>query len=380
MNYLSKIKKSFYAGKTVLVRLDLNSAANEMRSSVRLDRSLPTLRFLRAAGCRVVVISHRGRPDARQQRAKKAVAASSLKPLAGALSRKLKTKIIFDASFDLRALPARVRAMALGSIVLLENVRLWPEEERNDKAFAKKLAAVGDVYVNDAFAVSHRAHASLDAITRYVPSCAGLELEKEMRALDAVMKKPKRPLALILGGVKISDKVGVLRYFWKKTDAVLTGGGVANTFFAAQGMPMGDSVFENNAEKMVAPFLKSKKTHLPSDVIIGGRAIFDIGGNTAREYARVIQKAGTVVWNGPMGYIEKKRYQAGTLAVARACANSKAFCVVGGGETTSFFVAHHLDKKVSFLSTGGGAMLAYLAGEKLPGIEALKKSSLSRRS
>ena len=375
MKYLSKIKKSFYAGKIVVVRLDLNVAPEELRSSVRVSRSLPTLRLLRDAGCRVVILSHRGRPDARQQRAKKAGAASSLKPLAAILARRLKTKIVFDASFNLRAVAARARALAPGGVMLLENVRLWPEEEKNDKAFAKKLAAIGDLYVNDAFAVSHRAQASVDAVTRYAPACAGLELEKEIRALDAAMRKPKRPVVLILGGVKISDKVGVLKNFWRRADAVLVGGGVANTFFAAQGKPIGDSVFEKNAEKIITPFMGSKKIHFPSDTVVGGRAIFDIGVRTAQEYARIIQKAGTIVWNGPMGYIEKKQYQAGTLAVARSCARSKAFCVVGGGETTSFFLSHVIGAKNIFLSTGGGAMLDYLAGEKLPGIEALKRAN-----
>ncbi len=375
MNYLSKTQKSSYAKKTVLLRLDLNIASAEVRSSIRLSRSLPTLKLLRAAGCRTIIISHRGRPDARQQRLKKAAADSSLKPLARALSRALSVKIIFDASCDLETTAERVRTLAPGSIVMLENVRLWPEEEKNDRAFAKKLAAMGDVYVNDAFAVSHRAHASIDAVTRFLPSYAGLELEKEIRALDAAMKKPRRPLVLIVGGVKISDKVGVLKNFWKKTSAVLTGGGVANTFFAAQGLPMGGSIFEKNAEKIIAPFLGSKKIYLPDDVVMKGRAIFDIGAYAARRYARIIERAGTIVWNGPMGYIEKKPYDKGTLAVAQACARSKAFCVVGGGETVSFVRARHLDKKISFLSTGGGAMLDYLAGETLPGIEALKKSA-----
>ena len=375
MKYLSKIKKSFYAGKTVVVRLDLNVAPEELHSSVRVDRSLPTLRLLRDAGCRVVILSHRGRPDARQQRAKKAAASSSLEPLAAVLAGRLKTKIVFDASFDLRAVPVRARALPPGGLMLLENIRLWPEEEKNDTTFAKKLAAIGDLYVNDAFAVSHRAQASVDAVTRYVPACVGLELEKEIRALDAAMRKPKRPLVLVLGGVKISDKVGVLKNFWRRADAVLVGGGVANTFFAAQGKPIGSSVFEKDAEKIIAPFMGSKKIRLPSDTVVGGGAIFDIGAHTAQEYARRIKNAGTVVWNGPMGYIEKKQYQAGTLAVARSCARSKAFCVVGGGETTSFFLSHTISAKNVFLSTGGGAMLEYLAGQKLPGIEALKKNA-----
>ncbi len=374
MKYLSRTKKSFYAGKVVIVRLDLNVAPEELRSSVRIERSLPILRLVRDAGCRVVILSHRARPDARQEQTKKPSPASSLRPLGAVLGRRLKTKIVFDASFDLRVLPARARALAPGELMLLENIRLWPEEGKNDASFAKKLAAIGDLYVNDAFAVSHRAQASVDAITRYVPSYVGLEFEREIRALDAAIKKPKRPLVLVLGGVKISDKVGVLKNFWRRADAVLVGGGVANTFLAAQGKPIGTSVFEKNAEKIIAPFLGSKKIHLPSDVVMGGEAIFDIGEQTAQEYARRIKKAGTVVWNGPMGYIEKKRYRAGTFAIARACAKSRAACVVGGGETTSFFLSHRIGAKNVFLSTGGGAMLDYLAGKKLPGIQALKRS------
>jgi phosphoglycerate kinase len=374
MRYLSKSKKSFYAGKTVLVRLDLNIASYELRSSARFDRSLPTLEWLRDAGCRIVVISHRGRPDARQQRAKRAVADTSLRPFVTLLSRRLKTKVFFDDLRTMRATRSLIPTLPPGGVVVMENIRLWPEEEKNDPVFAKRLASLGDVYVNDAFAVSHRAHASVDAITRFLPSFAGLELEKELRVLDAVMKKPRRPLVLILGGAKISDKIGVLKNFWKRVDAVIVGGGVANTFLAAQGMPMGHSVFEPHANRLIAPYLKAKKIYLPDDVVIGKGAILDIGARAARQCARIIKKAGTIVWNGPMGYIEEKPYDKGTLAVARACGASAAFSVVGGGETTSFLIAHRLDKKMSFLSTGGGAMLDYLAGEKLPGIQALKRT------
>lgn len=374
IRYLRTATGVFHTHSVVLLRLDLNITAREFRNSVRLSRAVSTLSFLRRKGCTVVVVSHRGRPSAQEQRTKKAAAGSSLKPLVGVLSRELDTRVAFDSSFNLKTISARARALSPGSILLLENVRLWTEEEKNSGTFAKKLAAVGDVYVNDAFAVSHRAHASLDAITRYLPSYAGLELEKEIRALDAVMKKPKRPLVVVLGGVKISDKIGVLKNFWRRADAILTGGGVANTILAFRGVPIGQSVFESDARTVLAPYLGAKKLHAPIDAVVAAKGIFDIGPKTAAWYSTVLRNAKTIIWNGPMGYIEKKPYQKGTRAIGVACARAKAFSVVGGGETTSFLFEKKIAHRLSFVSTGGGAMLDYLAGEKLPGIEALKRS------
>ena len=373
IRYLRTAPAATHKHPIVLLRLDLNIAARELRNSVRLSRAVSTLLFLRRKGCRVVIISHRGRPSSQEQRTKKAAADSSLKPLAGALSRRLGTKVIFDSSFDLSVLPVRVRALPPGGILLLENIRLWPEEEKNNASFARKLAALGDLYVNDAFAVSHRAHASVDAITRYLPSYAGLELEKEICALDAVMKKPKQPLVVVLGGVKISDKIGVLKNFWRRADAILTGGGVANTILAFRGASIGQSVFEPGARGVLAKYLDAKKLCAPVDTVTTAKGIFDIGPRTAVKYAAILRSAKTIIWNGPMGYIEKKPYQKGTLAVGVACTRARAFSVVGGGETTSFLFEKKLAGKLSFVSTGGGAMLDYLAGEKLPGVQALKR-------
>ncbi|MFA6495191.1 MAG: phosphoglycerate kinase [Candidatus Paceibacterota bacterium] len=374
IRYLRTASIAYRAHPVVLVRLDLNIAARELRHSVRLKRVASTIVFLRRKGCVVVIISHRGRPSKKEQQLKKATRATSLKPLVGALSVALKTKIIFEASSDFTGVARRVRALMPGSVMLLENIRLWPEEEKNNVAFAKKIATIGDIYVNDAFAVSHRAHASVDAITRFLPSYAGFELEKEIRALDAVVHAPARPLVVVLGGVKISDKIGVIKNFWKHADAIVTGGGVANTILAFRGIPVGQSVFERDALTVVRPYLGAEKLRAPIDVITAKEGIFDIGPKTIAVYSNLLQKAKTIIWNGPMGYIEKKVYQKGTLEIGRACARSKGFSVVGGGETTSFLFEKKLANRISFVSTGGGAMLDYLAGEKLPGIEALKKS------
>ncbi len=263
----------------------------------------------------------------------------------------------------------------------MENLRFSPEEEKNDKDFAKLLASLGDIYINDAFAVSHRANASVEAITQFLPSYAGLLLEKEISNLDAVMKKFKKPLVVILGGAKVSDKIGLINNFLKKADYFLIGGAMANTFFVFEGLPVGDSFYEKTRlpagrQGYTREITREigRKIILPIDVVIYKRRILDIGPETVKKYDEIIKKAKTIIWNGPMGMFEDKKFAKGTEEIAAAILkNKKAKTVIGGGETISALKPKTYNLKPNiFLSTGGGAMLEYLAGKKLPGIEALK--------
>ena len=262
-------------------------------------------------------------------------------------------------------------------VILLENLRFYLGEERNDWRLAKRLASLGDFYVNDAFSVSHRKNASIVAITHFLPAYAGLSLENEIKNLNRVMKQYKHPLTIILGGAKISDKIGIIKYFRQKADYFLLGGGSANTIFAAEGLSMGNSLYDKDADlSWLKPSLK-KKIILPVDTVIKNKQILDIGEATVRKYAEIIKKSKTIIWNGPMGLFEKKEFAYGTKGIWRAIfQNKKAIIVIGGGETIAslnLLKAKSYKLKANlFLYTGGGAMLEYLSAQKLPGIEALK--------
>ena len=263
------------------------------------------------------------------------------------------------------------------SVFLLENLRFIQGEAKNDPKFARQLASLGDFYVNDAFAVSHRANASVAAITKFLPSYAGLELEDEIKNLSGIMTRPKRPLVMIVGGAKTSDKLGVLRFFRNKADQFLLGGGPANTMLAARGVKVKKSLRDKQGDAAaVKTILRYPNLVLPVDYAWRKDAIVDIGPKSCALFKKGIEAAKTIVWSGPFGLIDQKPYDQGSRAVARAIAkNRKAVSIAGGGETVMFLKRIRLDKKFTFLSTGGGAMLDFLAGEKLPGIEALKKSS-----
>ena len=255
---------------------------------------------------------------------------------------------------------------------LLENLRFLKGEEKNSLRLARQLASLGDIYINDDFAVSHRKDASVAAIAKYLPSYAGLLLEKEIRNLSKVMKNPRKPLVIILGGAKVSDKISLIR---GKADYFLIGGAMANTFIAAQGIPVGDSLYDRNADLRGLIRGLTQKIFLPVDVVVYKRKILDIGPKTVDKYSKIIKQAKTIIWNGPMGYIEDERFANGSKAIAKAIIKSKAHSVIGGGETIASLKIKNQKSKIKnnvFLSTGGGAMLEYLAGKKLPGIEALK--------
>ena len=380
MKFLSSLSKKQLAGKTVLVRLDLNVEASDSAHSIRIQRAIETIQFLRSRGARVVVVSHRGRPQPLveamtndQFPIPKISKGETLRMFKNVFQKVLKEKVTFFDYFDFKKIKEEI-AQNDNGIFLLENIRLLAGEERNSKTLAKQLASLADMYVNDAFAVSHRAHASVAAITSYIPSYAGIELEQELHALSRALQKTDKPLVVILGGAKISDKIGVIRSF-AKADAIVTGGGIANTLFAAQGKYIGDSLYEKGVA--VKNIIRMKNVFLPLDPVWSERKILDAGPATAKEYGDIMKAARMVVWNGPLGLTEQKRFSQGTKVVWNALCAFGARAVVGGGETTSFIESiatpvQRASKRI-FLSIGGGAMLEYLSGKKLPGIEALER-------
>ncbi|KKU98598.1 MAG: Phosphoglycerate kinase [Candidatus Jorgensenbacteria bacterium GW2011_GWC1_48_8] len=366
--YLSKTDLKKMRGKTALVRVDLNIEPGAEKNSFRLEAILPTIRFLLARGAKVVILSHRGRPRGRDKNL-------SLRPFAPILQKELKQRVEF-----MTVLP-RMIAPQRGKVFLLGNLRFWKGEEKNDVGFARRLAALGDFYMNDAFAVPHRKNASVVAITRFLPSYAGLLLEKEIKNLGGILKYTTHPFTIILGGGKTSDKLGVMNYFWNKADNLLLGGAPANTVFVAQKLPVGNSLIDRGSTsqilKLIRKEVEPRKIVLPLDVKIADKKILDIGPQTVEKYSKIISKSRTVIWNGPPGLFEKKGFEKGTIGIWRAILrNRKAKIIVGGGETTASFSLIHNSKfmipKNIFLSTGGGAMLKFLSGRKLPGIEALK--------
>ncbi|MFH1162326.1 MAG: phosphoglycerate kinase [Candidatus Jorgensenbacteria bacterium] len=382
-----------YKGKTCLLRIDLNVAPGQPLDTFRLDAVLPTIQLLLKHKVRVVLMSHRGRPALLKPREgrPKIDPALSLQPFVELFAQKLGVPVIFLSHFNFSVVKRQLQ-WSSRKVFLLENLRFLPGEEENDGFFARQLAGLGDFYVNDAFAVSHRAHASVAAITEFLPSFGGLCLERELESLDYVMKNPKRPFTLILGGAKVGDKLPVLEHFIKKADHILLGSGPAGTFFLAQGLPVGHSLVDRKVLPAIKKLLKSKKIHLPVEVHMAARKIVDIGPRAVEEYAEIIKKSRTILWNGPMGIFEDLRFAAGTKAMWEAIlANTRARVVIGGGETLASLATlmpadykrittdmyPHKSAKISinprlFLSTGGGAMLEYLSGKKLPGVEALK--------
>jgi len=381
-------------GKRVLVREDLNVPLAGTPATIadftRIDAALPTLRRLRDEGARVVILSHLGRPDGvRNPR-------YSLRPVADALAQRLGTSVGFadDCVGDVAA--RAVSALHDGDVLLLENVRFHAEEERNDPQFVRALASLGDAYVNDAFGTAHRAHASTEGVAHRLPHAAGLLMEAELRALSSLMDSPRKPFVCVIGGAKIKDKIDVLRSLMERVDAFCVGGGMANTFLAARGTPVGRSLRDDDltpaTQILALAHARGVTLHLPVDAVVstafdadahahtvsieavGDEMILDIGPATARAYAEVIEAAKTIVFNGPMGVYEKPAYQRGTAvvgdAIARATAQG-ATSVVGGGDAAA--AAHLLGfaDTMTHVSTGGGATLEFLEGHTLPGVAAL---------
>ncbi len=364
IKYLRKAEPKQLKG-TALLRLDFNTEDNW-----RMEAAVPTIRFLLRTASKIVIVSHRGRPSGNDKKL-------SLRRDARNLQRFLGRQVIFAPYLSLSKTKEVISAAPRGSIFVLENIRFWRGEEANDPKFAKQLSSLADFYVNDAFAVSHRANASVSAITKFLPSYAGLEFEKEIAFLSKAIMNPRHPLVLILGGAKAADKLGVIKYFRNKADWFLLGGGPANTILSLEGMDVKNSLKAKDPKdlkdiKMIARY---KNIVLPEDFKWHNEAIVDFGTKTIRKFNKKISEARTIVWSGPLGMIDKAPFGRGTLRMARAIVkNKKAFSVAGGGETVMFLKKYKLDGKFSFISTGGGAMVNYLAGETLPGIKALRKS------
>lgn len=382
-------------GKRVLVRADFNIPLDEkgrITDDTRIVKSLETLRFCLDQQAKLILMSHLGRPAGRPQ------PEFSLKPVAARLTELLGKKVTLLPNGPDSAAKARAEAMQTGEIVLLENLRFHPGEEKNDPEFSKHLASLGDVFVNDAFGSAHRAHASTVGVTRYLPSVAGFLLAREMEFFDKAMMNPERPFVTLLGGAKVSDKIKLIDHLLEKADTLLIGGAMAYTFYKVLGMGIGNSKFEPAGEPAAREALEKSKARkkplvLPTDRVIAqklesgapteivegdipdGWAGFDIGPKTTTAYREILSKARTIVWNGPVGVFEVPPFDRGTRELANHLAGLQATTIIGGGDTAAAIKRFGLEKKMSHVSTGGGASLEYLEGSPLPGIQALRNRS-----
>lgn len=390
-------KKTFkdidVAGKRVFVRVDFNVPQDEtgkITDDTRIRAALPTINYLVKQNAKVILCSHLGRP--------KGVVNEkySLKPVAERLSELMNLPVKMAEDVIGKSAKSLVKDMKDGEIVMLENVRFHAEEEANDDAFAKELASLADVFVNDAFGTAHRAHASTAGIAKYIPAVAGFLMDSEIMALSNAMENAEKPLVVILGGAKVSDKIGVISKLMTKANTLLIGGAMANTFLAAKGYNMGFSKFEEDKLDVAKQIMEQAESNnvnlvLPVDVSAGnefspdakcknfdvdkiasGFQAMDIGKKTRKLFAKEIKKAKTVIWNGPMGVFEFKKFRKGTLAVAKAVAKSGAVSVVGGGDSVAAIQELGFANKITHLSTGGGATLKFLEGATLPGVAMLE--------
>ena len=379
-------------GKRVLVRCDFNVPLDgaAITDEKRIVEALPTIRYLKEAGARVILCSHLGRPKG------KADPKYSLAPVAARLGELLGCPVPLAA--DVTGESARSLADSLrdGEVLLLENVRFDPREEKNDPAFARELASLAELYVNDAFGTAHRAHASTAGVADYLPAVCGFLIEKELSFLGGALEEPARPFAAILGGAKVSDKIGVIRSLLAKVDSLLIGGGMAYTFIKAQGGQIGGSLCEEDKLDLARELLaeaeeKGVRLLLPVDTVIAdafredaatrvvpagqipdGWQGLDIGPETRALFAAEVKQAATVVWNGPMGVFEMKPFAAGTEAVAKAMAESGAVTIIGGGDSAAAAAQMGVADRIRHISTGGGASLEFLEGKVLPGIACLE--------
>ena len=380
------------AGKKVLVRVDFNVPLNdkgEITDDTRITASLPTIQYLLEQKAAVILMAHLGRPKGQVK------PELSLAPVAKHLGKLLGKKILFAPDCVGEAAQAAASKLKPGHILLLENLRFHKEEEKNDMEFAEKLASLADLYVNDGFGVSHRAHASVEGVTHFLPAAAGFLLEKEIQYVGQAVTNPLHPFVAIIGGAKVSDKIGVISNLLDKVDTLLIGGGMANTFLAAQGYKMGKSLFEEDkldlAKELLAKAKKNKVNMLlPTDLVMAAAfapdaehvtekvknlnqayMALDIGAETSKAYAEALADAKMIVWNGPMGVFEMDAFCKGTEAVAKAVAKSRATSIVGGGDSVAAIEKLGLAKRITHISTGGGASLEYLEGKVLPGVAAL---------
>ena len=376
---MKSIRDSDLENKRVLIRVDFNVPLDNhghVKDDTRIRKALPTIKYILENNGRVILMSHLGRPKGQ------VIEELKMDAVAHTLSRLLNEHIVkLDDCIDVFIPHAKV--------VLLENLRFHKEEEENNENFAKKLASLADIYVNDAFSVSHRKHASVSAITKFLPSCAGFLLEKEIEMLS--LENIKKPFIAILGGAKISTKIVVIENLLEKVDYLLLGGAMIFTFYKAQGLETGGSLVENSELETAKKLLGNKKLILPKDIVISNKIEpdaksktvsynkipkdwvgLDIGEKTIKSFKNKIKKAETIFWNGPLGYFEIDKFAKASNEIAKEIANSKAVTIAGGGETLAVINKLNLEDKFTFVSTGGGASLEFIEGKKLPGIEALE--------
>jgi phosphoglycerate kinase len=375
-------------GTRVLLRADFNVPLRDGRieDDLRITAAIPTIEYLRARGAEVVCCSHLGRPMGKPD------PKFSLAPVAARLSELLGTTVALSPEVAGFESLDRAQSLEPGDVMLIENLRFDPGEESNDPAFAANLTELGDVYVDDAFGAAHRAHASIVGPPLVLPSAAGLLLASEVEALGALLGQPKRPFVGILGGVKVSDKLGVLDALLERCDTLLIGGAMAFTFLAAQGARVGDSLVQDDQVAHCRALMKTGRIEIPTDVVVaaemtadastrhvGAGSIpdgfkgLDIGPETAGHYSDVIADAATVLWNGPMGVFELEPFAAGTRTVATAVAECRGFTVIGGGDSASAVAHFGLTDRIDHVSTGGGASLEVIELGDLPGLQALRK-------
>lgn len=384
-------------GKRVLVRVDFNVPQDEtgkITDDRRIRAALPTIQYLVNQGAKTILVSHLGRPKGKPEDKEK----FTLKPVAERLSELLGKPVPLAPDCVGPEVEKMVQAMKDGDVLLLENVRFHPEEEKNDPEFAKQLASLAEVYVNDAFGTAHRAHASTEGVTKYLPGVAGYLMQKEIEYLGGALANPKRPFIAVLGGAKVKDKIPVIENLVSKVDRLIIGGGMAYTFLKAQGKEIGQSLLDADSLDFCREMLAKAgdKILLPVDVVVADGNPFekgpdavqtqvvsvdaipadwqgvDIGPETQKLFAEAVKGAGTIVWNGPMGIFEFDKFAVGTRAMAQALADSGAVTIVGGGDSAAAVEQLGFAEKMTHISTGGGASLEFLEGKVLPGVAALQ--------
>jgi len=383
-------------GKRVLVRVDFNVPLDEqgqITDDTRITASLPTIEYLVKEGARVILASHLGRPKG------KVSPKYSLAPVAKHLSKKLGQDVQLVGDCVGNVAREAVSKLQDGQVLLLENVRFHAEEEKNDPTFARDLSTLADLFVNDAFGTAHRAHASTEGVTHYIPAFAGLLMQKEVEFMGDALERPERPFVAIIGGAKVSDKIGVIENLLGKVDALIIGGGMANTFLKAQGFKVGKSLLEEEKVELAKQLIEKAKAkgvelELPIDVVVAlafeanaphrtvsvseiqdNEMVLDIGPSTIGRFEARISTAKTVIWNGPMGVFEMDAFAKGTEGVAQAVASCKGITIVGGGDSVAAVEKMGVANRMTHISTGGGASLEFLEGKVLPGVAALQDKS-----
>ncbi|MSU74917.1 MAG: phosphoglycerate kinase [Candidatus Magasanikbacteria bacterium] len=390
--YIRSIKEiKDVKGRRVLVRVDFNVPLEngKVKDDFKIKKTLPTIQYLIKKGAKVILVSHLGRPKGVDTKL-------SLQPVVEHLEKLLKQLVAFvkiGRLQDWKIVGRAIEKLKNGELAMLENIRFVKGEEDNDPNVAKALAALADIFVSDCFAVAHRDAASITGVAKYLPHFAGLLLFEEVSVLSRAMEKPKRPLVVLLGGAKVETKIPIVRHLLQKADYILVGGEIANTYWWAKGSTVGQSLVGKDFKADILKYCKNKKVVLPVDCVVGApqggdvrvfsalspmavpndHGMYDIGPQTVELFSTYLKKAGTILWNGAMGKFEVRPYEKGTFALMKLLGKTKAFSIVGGGESVEILKKCGIINKINLVSTGGGAMLEFLGGKKLPGIEALKK-------